>query len=63
MQVGINTAVYEDEVKAGASQLDCIKTLVGRNEIGAVEVRGEFFKSSTKDTELSAISQLCRDHQ
>lgn len=62
MQVGINTAVYEDEVKAGASQLDCIKTLVGRNEIGAVEVRGEFFKPTTKDTELAAISQLCRDN-
>ncbi|MGA3233614.1 sugar phosphate isomerase/epimerase family protein [Lactiplantibacillus pentosus] len=62
MQVGINTAVYEDEVKAGVSQLDCIKTLVGRNEIGAVEVRGEFFKPTTKDTELAAISQLCRDN-
>lgn len=59
MKVGINTAVYETEVHNGASQLECLKTLATRDDVNAVEVRGEFFQEATKLTELTAIKALC----
>lgn len=60
MKVGINTAVYEDQVHAGASQLDCLKTLATRQDISAIEVRGEFFDPKTKEQELASIQTLCQ---
>lgn len=61
MKIGINTAIYESQVQAGATQLECLKTLVTRFDVSAVEVRGEFFKPETRSAELLAISQLCEE--
>lgn len=59
MQVAINTAVFLSELQKGTSQLTCLQKLVGTN-INAVEVRGEFFDSATRQQELSNIATLCQ---
>ena len=42
MHVSINTAIFENEVKKGKSQLECLKILPEKL-IDSIEVRGEFF--------------------
>jgi len=59
MQVSVNTAIFLEKLQAGMSQLACLKLLVDQ-PIDAVEVRGEFFESTTEDSELAAIDELCQ---
>ncbi|ANK62110.1 hypothetical protein [Loigolactobacillus backii] len=62
MKVSINTAVFLDDLQAEVSQLTCLQRLqrLTASAIDAIEVRGEFFKSETKTTELHKIDQLCQ---
>lgn len=58
MKVSINTAVFLKQLNQGISQYDCLKKLSGYS-IENIEVRGEFFKDKTRDTELYKIVELC----
>ncbi|MFD1418619.1 sugar phosphate isomerase/epimerase family protein [Companilactobacillus keshanensis] len=54
----VNTAVFENDVKNGASQLDMIKKITDLG-IDGVEVRGEFF-GDDRDQELSDLKDLAQ---
>lgn len=54
----VNTAVFENDVKNGASQLDMIKKITDLG-IDGVEVRGEFFNDN-RDEELSSLKDLAQ---
>lgn len=54
----VNTAVFENDVKNGASQLDMIKKITDLG-IDGVEVRGEFF-GEDRDQELTALKELAQ---
>lgn len=58
MKVSINTAVFLDELNAGKTQLDCLKTLADEENIAGIQVRDEFFKEDTRAEELDAIYEL-----
>lgn len=60
-KVSINTAVFLNQLENGNSQFECLKQLVGK-PIGAIEVRGEFFKEDGRDQELAAIQRLCEEN-
>ena len=59
MYVSINTAVFLDELQAGISQLTCLHRLTDYS-LDAIEVRGEFFNTATKNAELQSIDHLCQ---
>ena len=50
MHVSINTAIFENEVKKGKSQLECLKSLPEKL-IDSIEVRGEFFNEGKIEEE------------
>ena len=62
MHLSINTAVFEDEIKKGKSQLECLKRLPDKI-IDSIEVRGEFFDEERVEEELEEISNLCEKNR
>lgn len=62
MHLSINTAVFEDEIKKGKSQLDCLERLPDKI-IDSIEVRGEFFDEERVEEELEEISNLCEKNR
>lgn len=62
MHLSINTAVFEDEIKKGKSQLECLERLPDKI-IDSVEVRGEFFDEERVEEELEEISNLCEKNR
>ena len=61
MHVSINTAIFENEVKKGKSQLECLKSLPEKL-IDSIEVRGEFFNEGKIEEELEEITNLCKEN-
>ena len=61
MHVSINTAIFENEVKKGKSQLECLKSLPEKL-IDSIEVRGEFFNEGKIEEELEEIANLCKEN-
>lgn len=62
MHLSINTAVFEDEIKKGKSQLECLERLPDKI-IDSIEVRGEFFDEERVEEELEEISNLCEKNR
>lgn len=62
MHLSINTAVSEDEIKKGKSQLECLERLPDKI-IDSIEVRGEFFDEERVEEELEEISNLCEKNR
>lgn len=62
MHLSINTAVFEDEIKKGKSQLECLERLPDKI-IDSIEVRGEFFDEERVEEELEEISNLCENNR
>lgn len=62
MHLSINTAVFEDEIKKGKSQLECLERLPDKM-IDSIEVRGEFFDEERVEEELEEISNLCEKNR
>ena len=62
MHLSINTAVFEDEIKKGKSQLGCLERLPDKI-IDSIEVRGEFFDEERVEEELEEISNLCEKNR
>lgn len=62
MYLSINTAVFEDEIKKGKSQLECLERLPDKI-IDSIEVRGEFFDEERVEEELEEISNLCEKNR
>lgn len=62
MHLSINTAVFEDEIKKGKSQLECLERLLDKI-IDSIEVRGEFFDEERVEEELEEISNLCEKNR
>lgn len=62
MHLSINTAVFEDEIKKGKSQLECLERLPDKI-IDTIEVRGEFFDEERVEEELEEISNLCEKNR
>lgn len=62
MHLSINTAVFEDEIKKGKSQLECLERLPDKI-IDSIEVRGEFFDEKRVEEELEEISNLCEKNR
>lgn len=61
MKVSVNTAIFVDCLNNGESQLSCLKSINQlKDQIDNIQVRGEFFKDETKDTELEEIKKLCQ---
>ena len=56
MHVSINTAIFENEVKKGKSQLECLKSLPEKL-IDSIEVRGEFFNEGKIEEELEDVAE------
>lgn len=62
MHLSINTAVFEDEIKKGKSQLECLERLPDKI-IDSIEVRGEFFDEERVEEKLEEISNLCEKNR
>lgn len=62
MHLSINTAVFENEIKKGKSQLECLERLPDKI-IDSIEVRGEFFDEERVEEELEEISNLCEKNR
>lgn len=62
MHLSINTAIFEDEIKKGKSQLECLERLPDKI-IDSIEVRGEFFDEERVEEELEEISNLCEKNR
>lgn len=62
MHLSINTAVFEDKIKKGKSQLECLERLPDKI-IDSIEVRGEFFDEERVEEELEEISNLCEKNR
>lgn len=62
MHLSINTAVFEDEIKKGKNQLECLERLPDKI-IDSIEVRGEFFDEERVEEELEEISNLCEKNR
>lgn len=62
MHLSINTAVFEDEIKKGKSQLECLERLPDKI-IDSIEVRGEFFDEERVEEGLEEISNLCEKNR
>lgn len=62
MHLSINTAVFEDEIKKGKRQLECLERLPDKI-IDSIEVRGEFFDEERVEEKLEEISNLCEKNR